>query len=159
MSAQALADYPAAVQRLLQDLKAASGAPVLVVGPLDRLGRSRSQRPGLKAGAAYVIQSLRQASAGAGCAFWDARQAMGGYGALLKWRRAGLAQPDLVHLNGGGYQKLGDLLAEALETAYDQYRRPVPVRVEPARARPRPTAPRGKAAKPSVRHRKKAGRS
>jgi lysophospholipase L1-like esterase len=133
MSAQALADYPAAVQRLLEDLRAASGAPILVVGPLDRLGRSRGPRPALKAGAATIIQSLRQASAGAGCAFWDARQAMGGYGTLLKWRRAGLAQPDLVHLNGGGYQKLGDLMADALLVAYDQYRHPPVVRTAGAR--------------------------
>lgn len=141
MGAPEQVDYPAAVRRLLEDLKTAAGAPVLVVGPLDRLGRSRGQRSGLKAGAAFVVQSLRRASAEAGCAFWDARQAMGGYGALLKWRRAGLAQPDLVHLNGGGYQKLGDLMAEALLAAYDQYRRPAAHRPgeRPARS-PRPLA-------------------
>lgn len=160
MSAAALADYPAAVQRLLENLKAESGAPILVVGPLDRLGRGRGQRPALKAGAAFVIQSLRQACAAAGCAFWDARQAMGGYGALLKWRRAGLAQPDLVHLNGGGYQKLGDLMADALVAAYTQYLHPAPqgkaVRPAKATATRKPAAPvRQPARKPA---RKRTGK-
>jgi lysophospholipase L1-like esterase len=117
------AGYPEAVRDLLRELRQESGAPILVVGPLDRLGAQKRQRAALKAGAAWVIEALRSACLETGCAFWDARQAMGGYGALLKWRRAGLAQPDLVHLNGAGYQKLGDQMADLLLEAYAAYRK------------------------------------
>jgi lysophospholipase L1-like esterase len=118
------AGYREAVRDLLLELREESGAPILVVGPLDRLGVKKRQRANLKAGAAWVVGALRTASLEAGCAFWDARQAMGGYGALLKWRRAGLAQPDLVHLNGAGYQKLGNLMADQLLEAYGKSRKP-----------------------------------
>jgi lysophospholipase L1-like esterase len=112
------AGYREAVRDLLLELRRESGAPILVVGPLDRLGVNKRQRAALKAGAAWVIQALQSACLEAGCAFWDARQAMGGYGAMLKWRRAGLAQPDLVHLNGAGYRKLGDLMVDQLLASY-----------------------------------------
>jgi lysophospholipase L1-like esterase len=120
MGPQAEAGYRDAVRNLIQALQAESGAPILVVGPLDRLGRKWRQRAFLKAGAAWEIQALKDVSAQTGCAFWDARQAMGGYGSLLKWRRAGLAQKDLVHLNGAGYQRLGDRMADALLEAFEQ---------------------------------------
>jgi lysophospholipase L1-like esterase len=123
MSAPARADYQTSVRKLLLALKDESGAPILVVGPLDRLGRKRRQRAALKAGASFVVQALKDASGEAGCAFWDARQSMGGYGSMLKWRRAGMAQKDLVHLNGAGYQRLGDQMADALLEAMARRRR------------------------------------
>ena len=110
----AQAGYQARITSLLQTLKAESGAPILVVGPLDRVGRARRQLAALKLGADFVIQAMRAACLASGSAFWDARQAMGGYGSIQKWRRSGLAQKDLVHLTGPGYQKLGDLLADRL---------------------------------------------
>ena len=120
LDAQARAEFPARARQLLGTLRGAEATPILVVGPLDRLGRKARQRAGLKAGAACVTQALKEACAASGCAFWDARQAMGGYGSILKWRRAGLAQKDLVHLTGPGYQRLGDQLADALLNACDQ---------------------------------------
>jgi lysophospholipase L1-like esterase len=155
MGAQALAEYQASVLVLLRELKEASAAPILVVGPLDRLGQSRARRASLKVGASLVITALREACAESGCAFWDARQAMGGYGALLKWRQAGLAQKDLVHLNGAGYQLLGDKLADALLKAYDTSWNQAP---EPA-ARPLglPVRKRLPKAPKKPRHRKVAG--
>jgi lysophospholipase L1-like esterase len=107
-------DYRARVQALLLALKEESGAPILVVGPLDRLGRKKRQRATLKEGAEWIIQTLQEVSLATGCAFWDARRAMGGYGSIQKWRQAGFAQKDLVHLNGRGYQRLGDQMADAL---------------------------------------------
>jgi len=106
--------YAQRLRALLSTLREESGAPVLVVGPLDRVGRARRQRAALARGADWIIQAMTQASLETGCAFWDARRAMGGYGAILKWKRAGLAQKDLVHLNAPGYRRLGDLMADAL---------------------------------------------
>ncbi|MFN8011613.1 MAG: GDSL-type esterase/lipase family protein [Holophagaceae bacterium] len=113
------ADYVARARVLLEGLKADSGASILVVGPLDRLARRARQRAAVEAGATQVAGLLRQAARESGCAYWDARAAMGGPGAILKWRKAGLAQRDLVHLTSPGYQKLGDLLADELMKIYE----------------------------------------
>lgn len=110
------AAYRERAARLLRALREESGAPVLLVGPLDRMGRRRRGQ-NLKLGAKTVIAAMRGACADAGCAFWDARAAMGGEGSIQRWRRQRLAQRDLVHLNVGGYQKLADLLAKALDAA------------------------------------------
>lgn len=119
-------EYTARVRALLVRLKEESGACVLVVGPLDRLARRARQRAAVEAGATQVSNLLRQAARDAGCAYWDARAAMGGPGAILKWRKAGLAQRDLVHLTGPGYQKLGDLLADEVMKVYDAAIVPAP---------------------------------
>nr|WP_320133432.1 GDSL-type esterase/lipase family protein [uncultured Holophaga sp.] len=111
------ADYRQRVQKILTEFRQESGAPVLVIGPLDRVGRQRRQVARLRVAGGQVIQALREAAHASGCAFWDARAAMGGPGTLVRWRRQGLAQRDLVHLTGPGYQKLGDLLLEALRAA------------------------------------------
>ena len=114
MSPSLRPEYEHRIRTLLLALKEESGAAILLVGPLDRLGTKKRSRAALKAGATWIIQALTQASLDTGCAFWDARRAMGGLGSILKWRRAGLAQADLVHLNGPGYQRLGDQMADAL---------------------------------------------
>jgi lysophospholipase L1-like esterase len=114
------ADYPSRARALMLALKAESGAPILVIGPLDRVGRVARQVPALKAGAAFVIQALKAACLEAGCAFWDAREAMGGFGSIRRWRRANLARNDLVHLTGPGYQQLGDRFADTLLAAVDR---------------------------------------
>jgi len=121
------AEYEARATKLFAALKRESGASVLVVGPLDRIGRKRRQVPQLRAGAKWVNRALKGAALASGCAFWDARQAMGGEGALLKWKRRGLAQKDLVHLTGLGYQKLGDLLGAALVNARGNTSLPIEV--------------------------------
>ena len=111
-------DYRARTARLLTTLKVESGAPILVMGPPDRAGWRRRMNP--KAGARAVTQALRAASAEAGCAFWDARKAMGGEGAIQRWRAQGLTQRDLVHFTAPGYQRLGELIYRALLEAKKQ---------------------------------------
>ena len=144
MGTELAAQYQARAGDLMRALKAESGAPILVIGPLDRLGRVARQMPALRAGAAFVIQTLKAACLEAGCAFWDARQAMGGYGSIRRWRRSRLARNDLVHLTGPGYQRLGDQFADALLAAVDGHPlgcsapAPAPHRVgHPARKRRR----------------------
>lgn len=119
-------DYRARATALLTALKQASGAPILLVGPPDRSNRYKRRRAPLQVRQRAIIQALKEAAAAAGCAFWDARQAMGGEGAILRWRRSGLAQRDLVHLTGSGYQRLGDQLADALLKRYDSHIQPHP---------------------------------
>jgi len=108
--------YRERAANLFRTLGRESGAPILVLGPLDRMGRRRRGQ-NFKAASRTVIAALRGASAEAGCAFWNAKAAMGGDGAILRWRKKRLAQRDLVHLTMPGYQKLADLLLKALEDA------------------------------------------
>lgn len=110
------AAYRQRAARLFRSLMEESGAPLLLLGPLDRQGRRRRGQ-NFKAGAATVLAAMRGACADAGCAFWDVRAAMGGPGSMARWRKERLAQRDLVHLTAAGYQKLGDLLHRALEQA------------------------------------------
>ncbi|HWQ09743.1 MAG TPA: GDSL-type esterase/lipase family protein, partial [Holophaga sp.] len=107
-------EYQTRAIALLDELRRESGAPILLVGPPDRSARAKRSRVGLAAQESAIIRALKSAAQETGCAFWDMRQAMGGPGTMLKWRRAGLAQPDLVHLTGPGYQRLADLLVDAL---------------------------------------------
>jgi lysophospholipase L1-like esterase len=112
------AEYRARTARLLAALKTESGAPILVVGPPDR--DLRRQRANPKANASAVIAALRGASLESGCAFWDARKAMGGQGAIQRWRKQGLARRDLVHFTAAGYRKLGEMIHRALLEAKQQ---------------------------------------
>ena len=90
-----------------------------MVGPLDRSARAKKKRKGLQAQTQVVVKAMREAALASGCAFWAERQAMGGGGSILTWRKKKQAQKDLVHLNGAGYQRLGDLLADELLKAYE----------------------------------------
>lgn len=117
-------DYQVRMKSLLRNLRMESKAPILVIGPLDRFGNRRRARPGLKAGAVRVIGDMKQACLAEGCAFWDARAAMGGYGSIRQWRRTGLAQRDLVHLTGRGYERLGDLICDQLLAQYERHDQP-----------------------------------
>lgn len=110
--------YRADAVALLSSLKAdAPGASVLVTGPIDRGSRSRKRRRSLAANEALLIRALREAARETGCAFWDARAAMGGDGSISRWASRGLAQRDLVHLTGKGYGELARLLHSRLMEA------------------------------------------
>ncbi len=109
---------------LAQMRKEAGDAPILVVGPPDQASRRRRGAAALKAAQGPVRDALREAAHEAGAAFWDARVAMGGAGSIQKWRKAGWVQRDLVHLSRPGYERLGDLLCEALLRAYLDSRSP-----------------------------------
>lgn len=113
-----LARYRAEAAAFLKLLRTElPGAGLLVVGPLDRASRHARQSRVLAERVPAVARALRAAALEAGCAFWDARAAMGGNGAIQRWRRQRLAQKDLVHLNAAGYARLGDLLFAALMDA------------------------------------------
>jgi lysophospholipase L1-like esterase len=94
--------------------RAAPHAAILVWGPPDRAIRTRvgwRPVPQLR----QLIEAQRRAAVLAGAAFWDARSAMGGEGAIIRWAKRGLAQADHVHLTGAGYLTLADKFYEELE--------------------------------------------
>ncbi|MFN3876070.1 MAG: GDSL-type esterase/lipase family protein, partial [Flavobacteriales bacterium] len=60
--------------------------------------------------AGAVREAMLRLSASDGVGVWDTWGVMGGEGSIRSWEKAGLAQPDRVHLKRGGYELLGDLL-------------------------------------------------
>lgn len=112
------AAFRAEYVRLLQALRADAGpVPVLVTGPLDRPGRTAKSREYFEERSDLVIAALKSAATETGCAFWDARAAMGGFGAMSRWKRSSLAQRDLVHLTAPGYELLAKMLFDEIMAA------------------------------------------
>ncbi len=95
----------------------------LIVGPLDQLRRRRGKLAPLPS-VSHVIGAQRKAARAGACAFWDARQAMGGPGALKRWIARRLLRRDLVHLNKRGSRELARLLDAALRHAVAKAIRP-----------------------------------
>ncbi len=100
---------------LLRVKRAAPGASCVLVGPTDR--PTRRDKRGVRRHRPHqdrVIAAQKRVSAEFGCGFWDAAEAMGGRGSMLRWVRAGLAKRDHVHLNRAGYEIKGDRFLAAL---------------------------------------------
>ena len=111
-------------------LAGAPGASCLVVTPLDQAERYRGQvrsKPNLT----RMVNLQRDAAFELGCAFWDARAAMGGPGAFARWVEAEpkLAWSDLEHLTGRGLNLIGHTLADAIEAAYTDWKKQNPALV------------------------------
>jgi lysophospholipase L1-like esterase len=116
-------EYRARATEILRGLrKDVPSAAILVTGPGDRAARRKKGSATVTRNAPLVTRALREAAAETGCAFWDARAAMGGEGSIRRWARSGLAQKDLVHLTGSGYAKLAGLLFDRLERASEERR-------------------------------------
>jgi hypothetical protein len=101
----------------------APGAACLLIGPLDQATRKRGQIVS-KVGVDRLIRFQKTVAAQQGCAYWDAREAMGGEGSFAKWLRAKprLASPDLMHITRAGGRVLGEVLADLLLDAYSRWR-------------------------------------
>jgi lysophospholipase L1-like esterase len=113
-------DYEHALAGLVDELReAAGGASVLVVAPLDR-----AELKGGKLVTKQVILDLvaiqRRVALSHGAAFWDTFSAMGGSGAMARWykTRPQLGGGDLTHPTPRGAEVIGDMLSDALVTAY-----------------------------------------
>jgi lysophospholipase L1-like esterase len=117
-------EYERALGDLVDEMRAnAPTVPMLVVTPLDRA----EQRDG-KLVTKQVILDLvaiqERVALSHGAAFWNLFEAMGGEGSMARWVRAKpqLAGGDLTHPTPLGAETLGDMLAEALVSAYDAWR-------------------------------------
>lgn len=116
--------YKKYYRKVVQNLK--SGAPqasCLLIGPLDQAMRENGQiisKPTLD----KIIRFQREVAEEEGCAYWDARAAMGGANAFRDWLavKPALASPDLAHLTGRGRKRIGDTLADVLMREYELWR-------------------------------------
>jgi lysophospholipase L1-like esterase len=107
----------------LDTLKAgAPNASCLVISPLDQATRD-GEKARTKAAIPTMVAAQKIAAQQDGCAFWDAFDAMGGSGTIVRWSqmRSPLAWTDLIHLSGAGQKIIGDLLADALLKDYDHW--------------------------------------
>ena len=112
---QSAADYAAEWLRVLQRVRAAAPqAACVLVGPTDRLAKDDRGHWQPFARTPEVIAVQRRVAAQMGCGHWDAVAVMGGQGSMERWRRAGLAARDGVHLNRAGYTRLAELFDAAL---------------------------------------------
>ncbi|MEO8594233.1 MAG: SGNH/GDSL hydrolase family protein [Candidatus Solibacter sp.] len=115
--------YGSAFGKVVERLRrAAPAATILVLGPGDRWIRTRG-RWQLVSGIDDVIAQQQAVCREMGCAYWDARQRMGGAGAIRDWQTAGLAQGDRVHFTVGGYRRLGSVLFTDLMLMFEEYRK------------------------------------
>ena len=117
-------DYERALAGLVDELREASGASVLVVAPLDR-----AEQKGTKLVTKQVILDLvaiqRRVALSHGAAFWDTFSAMGGSGSMGRWykTRPQLGGGDLTHPTPRGAEVVGDMLSDALVRAYQRWSR------------------------------------
>ena len=117
-------EYRGRVVELLRGLRQdLPGTAFLVTGPVDRGARRKKAAAVISRNRPLVIRALREAAGLAGCAFWDARAAMGGDGSIRRWGATRLAQRDQVHLTAPGYVKLAGLLHERLMAALEAWKR------------------------------------
>lgn len=58
-------------------------------------------------------------------AIWDLYEIMGGAKSIVKWSQVGMASKDRVHFTSKGYNVLGNLLFEAVMSAYWQSRKQI----------------------------------
>ncbi|MCH2043208.1 MAG: GDSL-type esterase/lipase family protein [Saprospiraceae bacterium] len=70
-----------------------------------------------------VSQLLNKKSNEYQTAFWDFYQIMGAEGSIRTWQTNGLAQRDYIHLTKGGYEVAAQLLFDAINNAYKNYKK------------------------------------
>ena len=91
-------------------------ADIVIMGIGDRgikLGGQVQSMPT----AAAMVAAQRGAARDAGVLFWDTREAMGGEGAVLEWRKQKLVNADYIHLNDKGGKRLAQEFAASLRRA------------------------------------------
>jgi hypothetical protein len=114
-------DYERRLSALVEEVRTvAEGASVLLVAPLDR-AEVKNGALATKPVILDLVAIQRRVAAAHGVAFWSIFDAMGGEGSMARWykTRPQLAGADLTHPTPLGAEVIGDMLVDALLTAYD----------------------------------------
>ena len=109
---------------ILRCRQLAPNVPILVIGPPDRAIRvGRGRHAGFQEfdGVDRIIAAQRAVCRKQGCAFWDQRRRMGGFGAMRDWTAIGWAQPDHTHFSVEGYTELAAALFSDIVRQYAAY--------------------------------------
>ena len=114
-----LESYREMFSNLIARLRAAAPtAAILVIGPPDRIQKTRKGWQTMEK-IDMIAEAQREAALANGCAFWNLHAKMGGKGSMLQWVAAGMAQADHVHFTGPGYRMLGDAIFRDVMSQYD----------------------------------------
>lgn len=97
-------------------------AACLVMGPVDH-GERDSGFVQSREIVARMTEAQRQVAIAHGCAFFDTLAAMGGKGAITRWKSQGLMSGDLAHPTARGHKLLGSMVFEAVMVGYVEFRR------------------------------------
>jgi len=89
--------------------------PCLLTGPFAALRKGSTPK---SLSEVYDIQ--RELSARYGCAFWDARAAMGG--SIRPWQKAKYARRDGVHLSRRGYRRIAELFEDSILLTWNTWK-------------------------------------
>lgn len=100
--------------------RAAKGASVLVMSPLDRAERTETREIRTRKIIPAIVKMQQEVAKAEGVAFWNAFEAMGGAGAIARWVRAEpqLASWDLTHPTPAGSEQLATLFYRAVLAGY-----------------------------------------
>jgi lysophospholipase L1-like esterase len=113
--------YEAALERTLAKVqKAAAGASILIVSPLDRAEKGEGGKLHTKPVILQLVDAQKKAAAAHGIAFWNTFEAMGGEGSMAKWvhDKPQLGGWDFTHPTPLGAEKIAGLLFHALNAGY-----------------------------------------
>jgi lysophospholipase L1-like esterase len=111
----------------------------LLIGPSDRPIEEEDGSYSPRPRTGQLVQSQRRISAEYGCGFFDLVAFMGGEMSMVRWVEAEppLGTPDHVHFTRRGYERLADVLHDALLSGYVS---PPPAEATPP-TQPAPPAP------------------
>jgi lysophospholipase L1-like esterase len=100
----------------------APNASILVVGPPDRALRAGRRGWAPFAGVDRIVAAQKSVCRELGCAYWDQRKRMGGFGSMRDWVSVQWAQGDHTHFTTEGYDELASALFSDLVQQYSTYR-------------------------------------
>lgn len=109
-------------RELIQLYRGGEARACLLISPVDHGERKGGRTVSVEA-MGPVTQIQRRVALEEGCAFFDARAAMGGEDSIALWRQRDLMSADLKHLSEDGHQVLGHMIYLALMKGYREYRR------------------------------------
>ena len=118
---QPIEEYEASVRAVVARVQAAvPSASCLLVGPSDRPIVRRDGTAETRPRTAQVVDVQRRVARDYGCGFFDLVSFGGGELHMMEWAAAepAWAQPDHVHYTARGYNRLGEVVANALLAGY-----------------------------------------
>jgi lysophospholipase L1-like esterase len=114
--------YAAMFRQLIERCRRlAPQAAILVIGPPDRELRAGRKGWAPFAGVDRIVEAQRSVCAELGCAYWDLRSRMGGFGSMREWVSVDWAQADHTHFTEQGYTELAGALFMDIVHRYEAY--------------------------------------
>jgi lysophospholipase L1-like esterase len=99
-------------------------AAILVIGPADRDLRAGRAGWAPYNGIDRIVDAQRSVCRELGCAYWDTRARMGGFGSMHNWVSVTWAQADHTHFTSEGYTELASALFSDIVQQYNSYEMP-----------------------------------